>query len=264
MGQLDLHRLQALLFSSAVGTDPYPRELSAAVANSGRISVEARLDAYRDNVAGAHLNALDSAYPVLREFLGPRYWRQLLQHELRQYGTQSQDIHRYGSFVPELVRAAQTTRRELAEYPYLGDLAELEWLIHRQRFAANEPPFDWHAFRRMSAGEQSGAVLTLAAATALYRSDYAVDSLWRQHRTPSTPAFDIAEPIQCCVHRDTTFAVHLTRLTPQQALRLESLQQGASLADLEAAESDAALLIAELFDWIERGYIAGFRAPRDV
>jgi hypothetical protein len=107
--------------------------LFASVRAHRNASADERLDAYRANIKGAHLQALDQAYPVLREVLGPRYWRQLLEAELPVYASSSPDLNAYGDFMPELLREAQRQRPELRDLPYLEALATLEWQVHRAR-----------------------------------------------------------------------------------------------------------------------------------
>jgi len=261
MQPLDLKNLQEILFSNVVRQGKCPGDLVRVFTDSRGVPVAPRLNAYRANVVESHLNALDNAFPVVRKVLGARYWRQLLRSEISVYGSHSQDLHSYGSFVPELLRNAQCRQSELSEYGYLGDLAELEWIVHRTQFVADEQSFDWNAFRLLSAQEQSRAVLSTSATLSIFQSEYPIDRVWHVHRTSPPPELpDSTDEIMCCVHRDASFNVQLTRLTKRQTNRLKMLQLGTSLTELEAAiEIDQEGIVLELFDWIERGYVVGFR-----
>ena len=133
---MNLAAIQAALVSAATGRDEADPALLSSVRAHRNAPASERLAAYRANVKGAHLQALDQSFPVLREVLGPRYWRQLLEAELPVYASPSPDLNCYGDFMPELLREAQRRRPELHDLPYLEALATLEWQVHRARFAA--------------------------------------------------------------------------------------------------------------------------------
>ncbi len=252
---MKLAAIQAALVSAATGRDEADPAFHASVRASRNASAGERLAAYRANVKGAHLQALDQAYPVLREVLGPRYWRQLLEAELPVYGSPSPDLNAYGDFMPELLREAQRRRPELSDLPYLEALATLEWQVHRARFAADDPVFDWDTFAKLPPETQAGAKLLRSNSLALLQLDYPVDAIWRSHNGVDAAADDDAGQVYCCVHRAGRFDIGVTRLSRGA---FETLQ---SLADTAIGESHGAgdeALAQQIFGWIRRGWITGF------
>ena len=164
---MSLAAVQAALVSAATGRDAPDAALLASVRAHRNASADERLAAYRANIKGAHLQALDQAYPVLREVLGPRYWRQLLEAELPFYGSPSPDLNGYGDFIPALLREAQPRRPELGDLPYLESLATLEWQVHRARLAADDDVFDWEAFAMLPGERQAQARVLRSKALSL-------------------------------------------------------------------------------------------------
>lgn len=219
------------------------------------IHPKVRLDAYRSNIRGAHLEALDAAYPVTREVLGPRYWRQLLAQEIPTFGSHSPDLHEYGDFLPELLDRVQEDRGELADFGYLGELAQLEWQVHLAQFKAPDPDFDWTAFRALESDRQMQVRFTLSHALHLMRFSQPVDALWHSHQE-SGPVLPPQSPVSCCAHREESFGVTVTRLSDSEWKLLDALSKNRCLEDLPAGDSQAA--IRTLFGWIQRGWICGF------
>lgn len=219
-----------------------------------------RLKAYRDNVQGAHLAALDNVYPVTADVLGPRYWRHLLKTTITRFGSASGDLNAYGSFVPRLLHDAQKSRPELADFPYLGDLARLEWAVHRLRLAPQDPAFPWTDFMALSEQIQTRATLIPARAVSRFESAFPVHVIWSLHAGASESADAGPDPVVCCLHRNAGFDVSITRLRPRQAALLAAIIAGRNLRQI-AAETETTRqerVMQQLYDWIAQGWITGF------
>ena len=112
-----LAALQSSLLGAATGRDECNEPLLRSIRADARAPVAERIAAYRANIRGAHLQALDSAFPVTREVLGPKYWGQLLESDVKASASASSDLNAYGGFVPALLATAQQHRPELRELP---------------------------------------------------------------------------------------------------------------------------------------------------
>ena len=252
---MNLAELQSRMLDAVTRAgDPDP-ELDSLIPPARGIRPEARLDAYRNNVKGAHLEALDSAYPVTREVLGPRYWRQLLAQEIPAFGSPSPDLHEYGDFLPELLNRAQEAREELADFDYLGELAQLEWQVHLARFKPPDPEFDWTAFQALEPDRQMQVRFALSHALHLMRFSQPVDALWHSHQE-NGQILPPQSPVACSVHRQKSFDVTVTRLPGGEWRLLEALGEGQCLEALPADDQQAT--VQTLFGWIQRGWITGF------
>ena len=241
------------MHAAATGHDTPATALLASVRAHGNASADERFAAYHANVRGAHLQALDNAFPVLREVLGPRYWRQLLQQSLHCYASPAADLNDYGEFVPGLLQDAQRERPELRDLPYLAALANLEWRVHRARFAADDPAFDWGAFATMPAEQQAQTRLRYSNAFSLLAFNYPVDAIWRSHHGIDSNDDD-GDECFCCVHRAGRFDVGVTRVSAGEYTELEALA-ATTIGELQAG-NDA--LAQRIFGWIQRGWITGF------
>ena len=253
---MNLAELQARMLEAVTRAGDADPGLNSLIPPVRGIQPEIRLDAYRTNIRGAHLEALDAAYPVTREVLGPRYWRQLLAQEIPAFGSQSPDLHEYGDFLPELLSRAQESYEELTDFGYLGELAQLEWQIHLARFKAPDPDFDWAAFQALEPDRQMRVRFTLSHALHKMRFSQPVDAIWHSHQVDGLD-LPPRSPVACCVHRKESFDVTVTRLSEDEWKLLEALSKGQCLEALPAGDSQAT--VRTLHDWIQCGWINGFR-----
>jgi hypothetical protein len=255
--------LQAALLATTTGrvsTDPV---LAQCIRAAGRVPAQQRLEAYRANIRAAHLQALDRAYPVTREVLGQRYWRQMLEHELPGYGSASPDLDGYGEFLPGLLGKVQSGRDELAEFPYLEELAGLEWAVHCAAHARDDHEFDWTEFEMLADDGHSAGRLVPSSALTILELCYPVDEIWRSHTGAAIRDTRAPGTIACCVHRNGRFGVTVSRLERDDHALLEQLSS-TRIGDLLDSRDEArtAAIAQRIFDWISRGWIVGFELDR--
>jgi hypothetical protein len=253
-----LAALQSSLLRAATGRDECNEPLLRSIRADARAPVAERIAAYRANIRGAHLQALDSAFPVTREVLGPKYWGQLLESDVKASASASSDLNAYGGFVPALLATAQQHRPELRELPYLEELATLEWAVHRARFAADDPDFDWPAFAALSDEDQAQLQFLLSNALQVLRLQYPVDDIWRAHNGHDGAPNAQADTIACCVHRAGRFDVEVSRMQEQDYALFETLPDS-RLGELSGTGNVNDELVQRIFGWIRRGWITGFR-----
>ena len=252
---MNLNELQAAVVKAV--TQP-AADSQVPIRNVRGIPPKARLDVYRSNVKGAHLETLDAAYPVTREVLGPRYWRTLLEQEINEFAADTSDLNAYGSFIPALLHEAGTRRKELAELDYLGELARLEWQIHQARFAPDDPAFDWAAFQVLEEPQQAQVRFQMSHALTVLHLTHPVDALWHQHQPGNRPKFAAENNPICCVHRAQGFEITVSRISPAEFELLEAVCTGMPLQKLPAGEESETL--HTLLKWINNRLIIGFSA----
>jgi len=92
-----------------------------------------RVALYRGNVIAAWEKALANAYPVVRALVGDEFFAALARAYGRAYPSVSGDLNRFGAHLAKFVAAFEHTQ----SLPYLGDVAALEWAVHRAHYAAD-------------------------------------------------------------------------------------------------------------------------------
>ncbi|MDX5594706.1 DNA-binding domain-containing protein [Pseudovibrio sp. SPO723] len=83
-----------------------------------------RFEVYRNNVLSSLSAALAANFPAIQRLLGEEYFKALAVEFVRQSPPTQPVLSEYGADLPEFVRSFPP----LADYPYLGDVASLEWV----------------------------------------------------------------------------------------------------------------------------------------
>ena len=100
-----------------------------SICSEGELKPSARVEIYCTNVRSLHVSVLMSVYPVCEKILGSDYFKQIARKYLKQNPSSSVDLNEYGDQFPIFLKQLIEQRSELADFQYLADLAQLEWMI---------------------------------------------------------------------------------------------------------------------------------------
>ncbi len=171
-----LAREQALLLDALFGDGPLP-DAAGLDSSPALQSLQARgWQAYRATGEALASRALTAAYPVLAELIGDDSFAPLAAWFWRMQPPARGDIAQWGGGLPDFLDAAP----QLADEPFLGDVARVEWALHR---AATAPDAVTDvASLALLAGDAPGrATLALSGGVALLASDWPVVSIVQAH-----------------------------------------------------------------------------------
>lgn len=140
------------------------------------------LAAYQANGHALAERALRSVYPVIADLIGHDNFAWLARDLWHEHPPQQGDLAQWGDALPTFLDG----NPQLADTPYLGDVARAEWALHRAASAPDAAP-DLPSFARLAQEDPQGLALTLAPGTAVIDSRYPVASLVKAHLygTPS-------------------------------------------------------------------------------
>lgn len=134
------------------------------------------LQALRSNGEALAVRALTAAYPVTAELVGSESFEPLARYFWKQQPPERGDIAQWGAGLADFLEAAP----QLADEPFLGDVARVEWLLHCAATAADAVADV--ASLALLAGEGPGQpTLVLCDGTALLASDWPVVSIIHAH-----------------------------------------------------------------------------------
>jgi len=134
------------------------------------------LQAYRANGHALAERALAATYPVLAELMGQENFSALARHFWTEHPPLCGDMACWGDALAEFVDAAP----QLADEPYLPDVARLECLMHLVASAADVET-DLPSFALLVSGDPMPVALVLGAGVALLSSSYPVASIVNAH-----------------------------------------------------------------------------------
>ncbi|HEX8405719.1 MAG TPA: DUF692 family protein, partial [Duganella sp.] len=92
---------------------------------------EHRFALYRGNLSATWDKTLSAAYPVVRMLVGEEFFGGLSKAYGRAHPSGSGDLNVFGAHFDEFLRHFP----HVADYPYLPDMATLEWALHRAHYA---------------------------------------------------------------------------------------------------------------------------------
>lgn len=240
MTQQSVHRLyqeQSALLGALLGGQGADSLAEATGSTSARAAINQRgLQAYLANGQALAVRALGAAYPVIAQLIGNDNFTPLAHHFWRQHPPQRGDMGQWGGLLAEFLDAAP----QLAEEPFLGDVARLEWATHRAAFAQDAQP-DYASFELLTGPYANRAGLALSPGVCLLDSRYPVVSMIEAHRSatpdlePAARKLAVGEGERALVWRQGFKPMLRTTSAGEHAL-LALLQARACLADaLEAA-----------------------------
>ncbi|MCC2954513.1 DUF692 family protein [Massilia sp. IC2-477] len=227
--------------------------------SEGRVD---RLALYRGNLSAGWERALGEAYPVLRQLVGEEFFAGLARVYGKALPSQDPDLAGFGARFAEFLAGFAPA----AAYPYLPDVARVEWAVHRAYLAPDVVSPGVEALAGLAPDAVEAARFTLHPSVALVRSRWAVAALWQAHQ-PGGPALPARMDQRCAalvVRRG--WQVQVVELMGAEAAALECLAAGASFGEAIDAllgatvEGRAPDIGAMLQGWFRLGVVAAIAA----
>lgn len=200
-----------------------------------------RLGIYRGNLLANRERALAAAYPVLRRQVGAEAFAGLARAYGQVHPAQDPDLNRFGAALPAFLDGFTPA----ADYPWLPDLARLEWLAHEAHYAPDGAPS--HAAAYLAGLDPAGFEASRARlhpALRLHASRWATAALWlaHQHDGPALP-----RQLECASHAlvlRRRWTVEVVPIGAAEHAALACLRDSATFG----AALDAAFALDEEFD----------------
>ncbi|HEX7982919.1 MAG TPA: DUF692 family protein [Duganella sp.] len=200
-----------------------------------------RLALYRGNLGATWDKTLAAAYPVVRMLMGEEFFSGLSKAYGRAHPSNSGDLNRFGADFDVFLRHFP----HVADYPYLPDMAALEWALHRAHYAPAAEAVTAAQLAGLSPEQMETARMTLHPACRLVASEWAVVPLWQAHQADS--GVDFPELLAAPSHGVVARPQWKTRVVPLSGAGHAALRVLGEGRDFGAA-LDAAFGIDEAFD----------------
>jgi len=134
------------------------------------------LQSYQANGHALAERCLRAAFPVIEQMIGSNSFNALARDLWHQHPPERGDLARWGAALPAFV----ASNPQLADAPYLGDVAQVEWALHRAAFEADALP-NPSSFARLTEEDPETLSLTLAPGVHTITSRFPVASLVLAH-----------------------------------------------------------------------------------
>ncbi|WP_341710783.1 DNA-binding domain-containing protein [Erythrobacter sp.] len=203
-----------------------------------------RFNVYRNNYLITLRNALRSTFPAVERLVGEEFFAALACAFAERHPPQSPIMARYGDAFPGFIETLPT----LTEFPYLADVAHLEYARVQAYHAADAKSFGIDSEAAATAALDHPAMLH--PSVRIIASAYPTHSIWQAQVKEG-------DPVQPDWHSETVLvwrhgSFDLVEATPVDALTLELLGHiatGRNLAALlgDCADQSAATLLITRF-----------------
>ena len=179
---LDLAQAQSALLQALFGSR-CDAALQAHVQLGGpRGAWHARgLQAYQANGSALAERVLQAAFPVLAELMGQDNFLPLARYFWRQSPPLRGDLGQWGAALPAFL----DTAAQVADEPFLGDIARLEWALHTAATSA-DAALDAASLVLLTGSDPAHISLQLSGGVALLASAFPVVSIMAAH-SPAAP-----------------------------------------------------------------------------
>jgi hypothetical protein len=195
---------------------------------------QAGVPAYRTNAYVAAERALSSSFPTVAALIGAEAMAPLAKAYRQAHPPARGDLAWLGEALPEFI----ATSADLAELPYLADVARLDWTLAQAEAAADAEP-DHATLALLAELDPAEICLQLAPGAVLLVSAWPVVMLWQAHQTPAES--DWAPVRQALAERRAE-----TALVWRQGWRMQAVALDAAQARLLGALLGGASLAAAL------------------
>lgn len=165
---------------------------------------QAGLRAYRVNGRALAGRALGAAFPSVAKLVGEESFAGLARAFWQGHPPTDGDIATHGAALPDFIAADP----QLADEPYLADVARLDWLVHRSEVAAEGPATGGDGLDRLGDAQAAASTLRLRPGTAVLASAWPVVTLWQAHRSTAPDRF---EPVREALSQGTAEAALVVR-----------------------------------------------------
>jgi len=170
-----LHELQRDIRAALLGSDD---TAAATLVAADGLAPEARLQIYRHHVFTTLTAALQAVFPVVCRLVDERFFGYAADQYIRVEPPSGPCLFEYGATFPEFLAAFPPCH----ELPYLGDVARLEWAMHRALHAPDAVPLGPDALRSVAPEAAGDLVFTLDASLSLLASGWPIDAIWRANQ----------------------------------------------------------------------------------
>lgn len=218
------------------------------------------LAVYRNNVFGAHHNALRQIFPVCEQILGEALFTQLARQYLWAFPSQSPDLNLYGEKFPAHVTEQVHAHLDEEHYAYLGDLATLEWLWHALYYRPDAQAFPFEQLAGLSEQDQEYVCFQPSTKVAWMMTSYPIREIWQRHReTEAVSEVTALEEVEYLLLQHRQGESSLRRIDARQYALLQACREGHSLAEIAARLEQAEAVLACLPEALTQDWISGFR-----
>ena len=255
---MDLSKLQDRVTHALFDRDPGLTAASADVLSQGQLTPEQRLGIYRHSSRGILKQHLAAVFSVSEQLIGQQRFTVLCNAFIDEYTPSTPYLAEFGDCFSDFIGQ----QKSLKSYPYIADVARLEWMRHIAWHQPNQPTADFSQLAELDEQAQAALHFELPSSAAMLHSAFAIDAIWLAHQSKDPQ--DISEQLASLVLTKEVYVIiwrqgrHLkqSELSLAQWQFLQCVQQHYTLQALsDAFDSEVSMLLAIA---VQQGWVCNF------
>lgn len=228
-----------------------------------------RMSVYAEGYPARIHEALAEAYGTVQKIVGENEFIRLAKAYAEKYPSPSYNLSFSGVYFPEFLKQTSVTK----DFPFLSDLAQMEWQMARAFHAFDQTPFDLKQLSHIPLEDWEKAKLIFQPSVSLVTSEWPIFDIWSSYkkgdRLKLQPVPFFVEPgtaknassafEQRVLIGRRDFQVRCELIDEKQFALIEGLMSGKSLGEvcgILAEQWGDGLPIAQWFQqWVQDGLI---------
>lgn len=218
------------------------------IKNQPPLSCKERLFIYQNAYRLRIIDSIVEDYPQVSDFLGENEFEHLVSSFIRKTPSRSWSLGEYSKEFLEFLGSTKAVQK----YPFLADLAQMEWCENVSFLAAQEEVFDFPQFlSSIPENEVQNVVLQLSGSVFLFQSQWDFGVFKKKKKALPKESFYLIYKKEGRVQRET--------LNVNQFKILENIKMGLSIEQLGAAIDNVteAEMTQWILEWVTMGVLAG-------
>ncbi len=213
-----------------------------------------RLDIYAEGYFARLLEALGNDFEnlvrVLTSLFDENAFRKIVSAYLELHPSMSRTVGDVGQHLPAFLRSYAAVN----SFPFLAEVAEMDWRATRALYIDADPPFDPSSLANLGEDEWESLQFRLDSSVQWFRVGHTVTRVWNETEIDSS--LIVAQSGIVLIHRFQEF-VYVHSISETQAIVLKAMRESQTLGEICGAlqESEAESVMNWFGGWIANGVI---------
>jgi len=253
---INIHKI----FSKALLASDFQIEQSEILnhlTRGAKVSVETGFEAYRNNWRAGLSSALTDFYPSIKNLVGDECFGVLGLSFAEENPATVADLNQYGEEFSYFVG------KELAELPYILDIARVDWYWHRIFYCKDDPAMDLNELEGLLELDPNKIVFKSSNSLRLLKSDFPILKIWEFAQAESSEdseGVDLDEGGSSVVIWRKGFERRIEVIDTQCEIFLREILQGHSYGSIVSkyfSSLDESQITSILGQCFQSGWIVG-------
>ncbi len=218
-----------------------------------------RFGYYRGNISAIWRQTCSSAYPVLEQLTGTGFFNELARAYGQARPSNSGNLTEFGADLAGFIETLEHCR----PYPYLSDVAALEWLVHSAYYLECKEPATLVQLASVPVAQLSQVRLQIQPACALLQSHWAIAEIWLAHQMEEVIFPSQPKKQNWCLIWRSGWKVQVSSISDASYAALLALQDGFALGvalDRAIAVDPDFNVQTALADWFQKQLITSINS----